>query len=290
MNKINNEIDAIIKNVINKEKIPNNIYQEAFNNLDNINSKKSRYKHKRNIIKFVAVFSMIICISVLGVTLILKGNKPVVENDIANQNNGDVENRQDSTNSYTEEIKLPVASQSLYIDLSESEATRKFKSPIGMDMLVDYSQYIAVVSLDKILYYTNYQPATDTYIDSPFTVSKVTTKKQFKGNLPEQFEMISWGGVLPLSDYEKGAYKEQILKMGLNEMSEQYKKETYIDFISLMTIYMPKLEEGKDYLVYIRYNSAFEKNQVLDSFIYEYDIGNDKILNHETNEWIDFYI
>lgn len=47
---------------------------------------------------------------------------------------------------------------------------------------------------------------------------------------------------------------------------------------------MPDLENGKYYLVYLKYNNKFEKYQVLDQFMYEYDIDSDAIRNIDTDE------
>ena len=52
---------------------------------------------------------------------------------------------------------------------------------------------------------------------------------------------------------------------------------------------MPPIEMGKSYLVYMSLNKNFDKYQVLDNLIYEYDLENNKIKNAETGEWIDYY-
>lgn len=281
-NKFNN-IDEFIKYSYKNTNIPNEIFNVAYSNLNNKNSNKI-YKY----LKYVACFSLIIIILITSIIFLMKPSN--IDNQLANNEN--IENNDNTTNNitndnYASDINLPVASYTLNLNPTNNIGN-KFISPMELEIIHQDSDCIAVVKLNKKLYYTNYSEKSNLYSTVPLTVSNISVEKLFKGSLADNSEIMSIGGVLTISDYEKSCQPEQIKKHGFDKMFQEEKDNTYIEIINTITLKMPKLEEGKYYLVYLKYNINFEKYQVLDQFIYEYNINTQKIKNLDTGNWEQF--
>lgn len=269
-----NNIDEIIRNLLKTVNVPKKIFSEAYLKL-----KENKQSNGINVIKYVACFSIICCILIYIVIFINKNN-----NSLNNENNANNENE---TPKYASQKELPIASYSINLNGTDNIAPR-FMSPMGLDIIKEESDCIAVVKLNKVLYYTNYASKVNLYSQIALTVSNVSIVKNFKGNLSDNLEIMSVGGILSISNFEKACFPEQIQKHGFDKMSQEEKENTYIETINLTTISLPKLDEEKYYLVYLKYSDNFEKYQVLDQFLYEYDINNDTIKNIDTSEWIKF--
>ena len=277
--KLNN-IDNYIKHIYKNSDIPNNILDKAFDNLEN-----SKKNNKTIYIKYIASFSIIIFILATGISIFIKTSNSTKQQDI-NQND-DNNSIQIDHNNYATENEIPVASYTIDLD-SSSGTSNKFISPMGLDLLKENSDCIAVIKLNKILYYTNYCQKLDFYSTTVLTVSNVHIHKLYKGSLNGELEIMSLGGIVSISDFEKGCQPEQVKKLGFDKMSSEEKENTYIKVKDTLSSKLPPLEEEKYYLVYLKYNERFDKYQVLDQFIYEYDITNDTIKNIDTNEWSSF--
>lgn len=76
----------------------------------------------------------------------------------------------------------------------------------------------------------------------------------------KKYIFISKGGLISLIDFEKGCQPEQILKHGLDKLSQKEKDNTYIKVQDSIGYKMPDLENGKYYLVYLKYSNKFEKS------------------------------
>ncbi|MDO4283652.1 MAG: hypothetical protein Q4D02_08470 [Clostridia bacterium] len=267
------DIDKIIRNSYENVKIPDNLFENAYSNLE--------YKKPHTwYFKYAAVFVLIIGITITLIIILNKQNK----NENIQTPNVAVEKPIQN-----EEKKLPVASSIINLIGDEYVQNRNlFISPVGLNLVEEETQNIVVVKLEKILYYTNYIEKRNVYTITPFTASKVSVVKSYKGNLTGELEIMSYGGVITLSDYEKACEPEQIKKQGLDKKTQEEKDTTYIEVLNSLTAPLPKLVEGKYYLVFMNYNDNFEKYQVLDTLLYEYDIETDKIRNTDTNEWEDY--
>ena len=272
-----NNVDEYIKNIYNESEIPKYIFEEIFLKLDN-------KRRNNNILKYVAAFSLLIVAIGTSIYIFLSSRN---EELIANIDNED-KNVEIDLPKYADE--LPTASMKVGLIGSSNSSMYKFISPIGLSMVNDETPYIAVVTLNKTLYYTNYCEKKDSYLHTPMTVADVTLNKIFKGEITEKrFEMMYYGGIISLEDYVKSCFKEEIIKGGYDKMTDEYKNSTYVEVIDNFTMNMPPIENGKSYLVFMSFNKNFDKYQVLDNLIYEYDLENNKIKNVETGEWIDYY-
>lgn len=154
-----------------------------------------------------------------------------------------------------------------------------------MSLIEEESQFVGVVKIQKILGYTNYIKKTDSYFPAPFIISKVTIEKVFKGDLKGELNIMSYGGVISVSDYLKSLIPGQSIDSKYQKLTEEERENTYIRVMNAFTLPTIEPDVGKYYLVFMNYNNNLESYQVLDDLIYEYDIVKDKTRNTDTNEW-----
>ena len=262
-------IDKIIKDSIQNTKVPKEIFSEAYNSLNTKKTNLISFKY------FVGIAAVIIAIFVI-----------VINIHKANNTNDDLSTPQISSETDEIESELPVASD--VIDtLSDSyqPTTGHITSPNGLTLIEEDAQFVGVVKIEKILGYTNYIKGQDLYSRTPFIISKVSIEKVYKGTLSGELEIMSYGGVISVSDYEKSLLEGQSLDAKYKNLTASEKENTYIRVINSTTMKTIEPEVGKYYLVFMNYSKNLESYQVLDDLIYEYNIDEDKTKNTNTNEW-----
>lgn len=267
------EIDELIKKSYQDIKIPDEIFNEAYKNLKND-------VNKINLLKYICgVAAIITTILIIVITSIIPRVRQNKDSDIpiVDGKNEEIESQ------------LPVATDIINtIGDSYQQVHGHLTSPIGMSLIEEESQFVGVVKIKKILGYTNYIKKTDSYFPSPFIISKVTVEKVFKGELSGELEMMSYGGVISVSDYKKSKLPGQSIDSRYEKLTEEEQKNTYIRVLNSFTMSTIEPDVGKYYLVFMNYNNDLESYQVLDDLIYEYDVVNDKTKNTDTNEWDDY--
>ena len=273
-----NNVDEYIKRIYQESEISKDIFKEAFSKLDS-------NRRNNNILKYVACFSLLIAFIGTSIFIFLSSSneKLIASND---KEDGKIEIELPK---YADD--LPTASIKVGLTGSVNDVSMyKFISPIGLTMVNENTPIIAVVTLNKKLYYTNYSEKLKVYMKTPMTVAEASLEKVFKGEVNDKkFKIMYYGGVISLADYVKACFPEEIIKGGYDKMTDEYKNTTYIEVIDSFTMSMPPIETGKSYLVFMSFNKNFDKYQIWDNLIYEYDLENNKIKNEETGEWIDYY-
>ena len=265
------EIDKIIRKSYEDIKIPNNIFDEAYQNLED---KKSNI----NIIKYLYGIAAIIMIIFIVVTI------TVIPKEEENSSSTIIDGKNEEV-----DAELPIAS-GVINELGDSyqPMLNHLTSPMGMSLIEEETEFVGVVKVEKIMGYTNYINKTDTYFPSPFIISKVNVEKVFKGELNGELEIMSYGGVISVSDYLESLQPGQSIDSKYQNLTDEEKENTFIKVINSFTLSTIEPEVGKYYLVFMNYNDDLEHYQVLDDLIYEYDIQNDKTKNTNTNEWEDY--
>ena len=262
------EIDKIIIQSYKDVEIPKDIFEEVYENLE-------EKRENITIIKYISGVAAIIVILLLLITISMfpkeskNSNIPVIDSK-----NEDIQ------------AELPVASGTIN-ELGDSyqQMFNHLTSPIGMSLIEEESQFVGVVKIEEIKGYTNYIKKTNSYFPAPFVISKVTVKKVFKGNLSGDLEIMSYGGVISVSDYIKSKLPGESIDSKYQKLTEEERNNTFIRVMNAFTLPTIEPEIGKYYLVFMNYNNDLECYQVLDDLIYEYDIENNKTKNTDTNEW-----
>ena len=229
------------------------------------------------IFKFVAIFSILIILSVSVYYMNTKSKLFEADNNIDNKyNNEDNNTRNDN------------------IELSNNDVSKNITETIqfgnGMDSLaykID-PELIAVVRIDKLVQTTNYISKTDEYSGVPISIFNSTPIKIFRGNEFPSLTFYNWGGIISLAEYEKSLSPAQIEKRGLNLRLQEEKENSYIEFVSSINFQVPKIQVGKTYLLLLRYDKEyFDMYNATLQGIYEYDEKTNKIKDIPSGEWID---
>lgn len=268
------EMDKIIKKCYEDLIVPNNIFEEAYSKLED-------RKHNTFSVKILpAVAAIISVIIIICITIIIQ--KPKENNATIDIPIVDGENKET-------EAELPIASEIINeVGDSYQQIYNHLTSPVGLSLVEEEAHFIGVVKVQKILGYTNYIKKTDSYFPAPFIISKAIVEKVYKGDLKGEIEMMSYGGIITVSDYIKSKLPGESIDARYKNMTEEEKENTFIKVMNSFTWSTIEPDVGKYYLVFMNYSENLESYQVLDDLIYEYDIKNDRTKNTETNEWEDY--
>lgn len=127
-------------------------------------------------------------------------------------------------------------------------------NPANSTSIANDAEVIIIGTVKSIDGTVNYNPVAETYV-FPRTVGQVTVNKVIKGNLNyNEIPFMKSGGILPVSEYEKSLRESEISKMGLDKISEEEKKTTYVKEVMSDDI---EIQEGKTYLMYLKYNQDY---------------------------------
>lgn len=271
MNLNEKEVDKIIKESYEDIEVPIDIFNEAYENLEEKRDNTIIVKYLSGIAAIITVIFIIVTVSILPRE---KNNNDSNSIPIIDGENKEVESN------------LPVASDIIYtMGETYQPMINHLTSPMGMSLIEEESQFVGIVKIEKIIGYTNYIKKTDTYFSTPFIISKVKVEKVFKGDLNGETEIMSYGGVISVSDYIKSKQPGQSIDAKYQSLTEEEKENTFVKIQNAFTLATIEPEIDKYYLVFMNYNDDLECYQVLDDLIYEYDINNDKTKNTDTNEW-----
>lgn len=143
----------------------------------------------------------------------------------------------------------------------------------------EYSDFIIlgkVISLDGG---TNYNPKANEYTLIS-TVGKVEVQKVIKGNINNNtvIPFIRSGGIISFSQYEKGlldSEKEKIASL-TKDLKEEDKPNKFVKHKFYEDI---EIENGKTYLMYLKYNEDYDKYNILffEHGLNELQIENDNL-------------
>ncbi|MBQ9297799.1 MAG: hypothetical protein IJ223_01985 [Clostridia bacterium] len=104
-----------------------------------------------------------------------------------------------------------------------------------------------VESLDGVVIYN---PVYKEYV-MPRTVGTVKVNRVIKGNLEySEIPFMKLGATLSLFEYEKVLFPAEVTKMGLDKLSDDEKKNTYVTDMLSDDI---QIKAGKTYLMYVNY-------------------------------------
>ena len=224
-----------------------------------------------SIIKLVAIFSIL---AILSIGIIMINYK----NEFYNANKNNIENIQ-------EENEVIIKSDNSVKNIIE---TIQYGSEMDSLAYKIEPELVVSVRIDSIVKTTNYIEKTNSYSGYPITIFNATPIKILKGEKIDKLTFYNFGGIISLAEYEKALLPVQIEKRGLNLKTQEEKENSYIEFISSLTIGIPKIEVGKTYLLLLQYDKEyFDMYHTTIKGIYEYDEKNDKIKDNSSQEWID---
>lgn len=127
------------------------------------------------------------------------------------------------------------------------------------EIIANEAEYIIIGKVKSIDGVVNYNPSSNHYVMAR-TVGNIDVLQVLKGNIKEtEIPFIRLGGTLPISEFEKSLYDEQITKMNLDEMTQEEKENTYVSEGTNGDI---KIEKDKIYLMYLNYSKDYERYNI----------------------------
>ncbi len=272
--------DKIIRRSLKNIEVPKEIFEEAYEKLglkeeyQKVQKNKQQIKFAKQVLEYAACIVLIVIVSFSTFVLVRRQNCTAKNNNYIDK-------------PILEAGELPVATVVIN-ELEDSEKKNFFVSPIGKKDLVEESDYIAIVKLKKIKKYFNYSKEANRYYDTPLTLAEYEVVENYKGILSGIVDIVTYGGVITLSEYEKACPTSIAKKLRLDKISNEEKRKTFVEVYNNNTKYIPKLEKDKYYLIYFKYNNEIEEYKIVDSAVYEYNIEDSTILNTETYQWDSF--
>lgn len=250
--------------------------------------------------KKIIIYSLILIVGItiaIGIVCVNMQNQQSINESLSDVEETSVkeemtDNSMEVAKAEEKNIVLDLSSDLDYaIDLTDNQAR------------ANNAEYIVLATVKSIDGTTNYNEAVDEYT-AIFTYGKLEITKVLQGDLNlGEVPFIRLGGDIQFSEYEKSLKDSQKSKIDLvSTLTEEEKKESYVSYSPSGDI---ELEEGKTYLMYLNFNSDYNKymcsfmqygTREVDMSTYSNDTSimtaselnaNDSILvkNNESGEW-----
>ena len=117
-----------------------------------------------------------------------------------------------------------------------------------------------VKSIDGVI---NYSEELEEYIMTS-TVGTIETQSIIKSDNKisenSEFSFIRVGGTISVAEYEKSLAPRQIIRQGIDKLSQEEKESMYIKFAYEDDI---EIEEGKSYLMYLKFEEKLNKYRII---------------------------
>lgn len=226
--------------------------------------------------KILSIFLIVIfIISLIGIYYLISHSSKNESFQLGNINSNNLFKIIPIENVDESKIAFKYSSEGMFdIDMSNNET------------IANKAEYIIIGKVESIDGVVNYNPSSNHYVMAR-TIGNINVLQVLKGNIEEtEIPFIRLGGTLPISEFEKSLYDEQITKMNLDQMTQEYKENTYVSEETSGDI---KIETDKTYLMYLNYSQDYERYNI--KFM-EYglrEISDENILNSvntfDTNQY-----
>lgn len=153
--------------------------------------------------------------------------------------------------------------------------------------LEERSDLIIIGKIKKIDGAINYNAAKKQYIMTS-TIGTIKIKNIIKGNNivyeNDEINFARLGGTISIAEYEKSLEPRQIVRQGLDKLTEEEKRNSYIK-VSISEDIEP--QESKDYLIYLKYDADLDRYAIIgmEYGLKEYNENKKLVKNNSTNKW-----
>lgn len=153
-------------------------------------------------------------------------------------------------------------------------------------ILAEHSDLIVIGKVSNLEDATNYNPTTKSYgkARTPGTLEILQVLKSDSDKKVTEVEFLEAGGLISYSEYEKSLLPAQKAKRDYLMQQNGITTRNNV-FVEQKVENQLKIEEGKTYIMYLEYNSDFDKYMVVSQpyGVKEYNPNTGKILNHINN-------
>lgn len=240
----------------------------------NSNVEFRNIKKNNNLYK-VASIILLVLVATIIVKIYNPGQKLIADNNV---NENIIPDEEQTLEEIIPEQQIVIGSKgdTSYIGYATSYFTN------GIDV-----EYVLAIRVNKILGYTNYSERQDKY-SLPVTKFEAEVLKCFKGEVQGNIEINTLGGIISLADWENTLNETQKEKQGYNEMTQEYKENTYVEIVTSINLDRAKPEIGKVYLVCLE-DDFYMYDGLRTVGVYgmkEYDINTNSI-KESNGKWTD---
>ncbi len=157
----------------------------------------------------------------------------------------------------------------------------------NVEQLEDRSELIIVGTIESIDGAINYNEALQTYTMIS-TIGKIKVDEIIKNdNSISQNDVINFiraGGTISVAQYEKSLAPRQIVRQGLDKLTQDEKKNTFVKMSYEDDI---EIEVGKKYLMYLNYDKSMKCYRIIGMQygLLEYNDATNQVKNNETQSW-----
>ena len=154
-------------------------------------------------------------------------------------------------------------------------------------VLAKYSDLIVIGKITNLDDATNYNPKTQKYSKArtPGNLEVFEVLKSDGSKMIQSIDFLDVGGTLSYSEYEKGLLPAQKAKREYLMQQNGLSTKRNNIYVKQSVENQLDLEEGKTYIMYLKYDENFEKYTVVNQpyGVKEYNANTKQILNHVTN-------
>lgn len=154
-------------------------------------------------------------------------------------------------------------------------------------VLAEYSDLIVIGKVTNLDDATNYNPKTQKYSKArtPGNLEILNVLKSDGSKLLSSIDFLDVGGTLSYSEYEKSLLPAQKAKRDYLMQQNGISTKRNNIYVKQSVENQLDLEEGKTYIMYLKYDENFEKYTVVNQpyGVKEYNVNTKQILNHVTN-------
>ena len=153
--------------------------------------------------------------------------------------------------------------------------------------LEDRSELIIIGTVESIDGVINYCEKLQEYIMTS-TIGKIKVNEIIKTNsmISENdiFDFIRIGGTISVAEYEKSLTPRQIVRQGLDQMTQEEKENSYVKMAYADDV---EIEENKEYLIYLKYDENMDRYRIIGMQygLLEYNESTNTVKNNTTQKW-----
>ena len=153
--------------------------------------------------------------------------------------------------------------------------------------LEDRSELIVIGNVKSLDGVINYSKELDEYIMTS-TIGKIDVKNIVKSDnrITENatIDFIRVGGTISVAEYEKSLTPRQIIRQGIDQLTQEEKETKYIKFSYEDDI---EIEDGKDYLMYLKYEQKLNRYRIIgmEYGLKEYKESTSEVKNNQSHKW-----
>lgn len=154
-------------------------------------------------------------------------------------------------------------------------------------VLAEFSDLIVIGKVTNLDEATNYNPKTQKYSKArtPGNLEILEVLKSDGSKLLKSIDFLDVGGTLSYNEYEKSLLPAQKAKREYLMQQNGISTKRNNIYVKQSVENQLDLEEGKTYIMYLKYDENFEKYTVVNQpyGVKEYNTNTKQILNHVTN-------